>query len=194
MKNARTSLLYQKALEYAVHGYAILPLQKGKKIPNLKSWKQYQENAPTEEEIAEWWEKSPEANVGVITGKISGITVVDIDTKGETVVPLDAFPKTHTIKTPSGGYHLYYEYDPRIQQTANTFPQFPHVDIRNDGGYVVAPPSSTEKGSYTIERNLPLAKFPFELFGVSKGSSKTKRSPLKAKFGLSEGEGRDRGS
>lgn len=184
----KTSLHFQKALEYAVHGYAVLPLQSGKKIPLLKSWKKYQTTPATDEEINEWWEKNPSANIGIITGKISGITVVDIDTKGDKVVPLETFPPTYTVKTPSGGYHLYYEYDPRILQTANTFPQFPHVDIRNDGGYVVAPPSKNEKGDYVIFKNLPVAAFPVSLFLGSEGKTPSKkRTALKLKIGVEVG-------
>lgn len=129
--------LYAKALAYQEAGFSVIPLKKDKK-PLLSSWLEFQKTPATAEVIEEWWLRYPDANVGIVTGKISGITVIDIDTKGETVVPLDTFPQTYTVKTPSGGYHLYYQYDPEIKQTANTYPQFPHVDIRNDGGYVVA--------------------------------------------------------
>ena len=181
--------LFSKALEYAVNGYSVIPLKPGQKLPLLLSWKKYQTKSAEDAEIEAWFSKNPTANIGIITGKISGITVIDIDTKGDTVVPLETFPPTYTVKTPSGGYHLYYQYDSSIQQTANTFPQFPHVDIRNDGGYVVAPPSSTEKGSYTVINNGITAPFPVKLFP---STSKNKESTqLTAKIGLIEGEGRD---
>lgn len=188
----KTSTLYQKALEYAVHGYSVIPLGPGKKIPTISSWKKFQKDHADETQIEAWWDKTPDANIGIVTGKISGITVIDIDTKGDKVVPLETFPETFTIKTPSGGYHLYYAYEEKIQQTANTFPQFPHVDIRNDGGYVVAPPSINEKGNYTIMLNVPIVRFPIDLFAGkgTRGNKKT-HSSLKLKIGLSEGEGRD---
>lgn len=149
-----------------------MPLKKDKR-PILVSWKAFQSKAADENLITTWWEQYPDANIGIITGKISGITVVDIDTKGGKAVPLDTFPKTFTVRTPSGGYHLYYKYNPNISQTANTFPHLPHVDIRNDGGYVVAPPSDNGKGnSYEVVENLPLAEFPLKLFNAKKGSRK----------------------
>jgi len=164
--------LGSKALQYAVGGYSIIPLKKDKR-PLIATWKDFQKTPATEDVIMKWWEKYPDANIGIITGKISGITVVDIDTKGDTVVPLETFPETFTVKTPSGGYHLYYAYDPKIKQTANSYPQFPHVDIRNDGGYVVGPGSDNgEGGEYTIVVKKHLAKFPQSLFTASARSGK----------------------
>ena len=154
--------LHSKALQYAVGGYSIIPLNK--KIPVIKKWKEFQTTAADDDQIAAWWEANPKANIGVVTGKISGITVVDIDTKGDTVVPLDAFPETFTVKTPSGGYHLYYRYTTKITQSANQYPQFPHVDIRNDGGYVVGPGS--ENGKYKVVNDMEPVAFPVGLFGT----------------------------
>ena len=200
--------LYGKAFEYAVRGYSVMPLRKNK-LPLLPAWKKYSSVAANEDQIEAWWKKFPSANVGIITGKVSGITVVDIDlnTEGKKV-SLDAFPETYTVKTPTGGYHLYYEYAAEIQQTANTFPQFPNVDIRNDGGYVVAPPSECDyikhkvrtKGTYKIEKALPIAPFPVKLFGSPKGNQKNApkdrassrtTSLLKSFKGMEEGDGRN---
>jgi putative DNA primase/helicase len=189
--------LYSKALSYAVQGYSIIPLKKDKK-PLINSWIDFQKTPASEQIIEGWWLRHPEANIGIVTGAISGITVVDIDVKGDTVVPLDTFPPTFTVKTPSGGYHLYYQYDKDIKQTANTYPQFPHVDIRNDGGYVVGPGSDNGKGgTYTIvDRQTPKA-FPRELFlrkqsAVAGGKPKTRLAQKLAVLkDLKEGDGRN---
>lgn len=77
---------------------------------------------------------------------------------------LDKFPPTLTISTPSGGYHLYYEYHPGLTVSANAYPEYPNVDIRSDSGYVVAPPSQTPKGEYIVQKKLPIAPFPHHLF------------------------------
>ncbi len=192
--------LFNKAFEYAVHGFSVMPLRLDKK-PLLGSWKALQEKAADEDQIAEWWKKNPRANIGIITGRISGITVVDIDMSGGKAVDLDMFPKTYTVRTPTGGYHLYYKYELGIGQTANTFEHLPHVDIRNDGGFVVAPPSHCEyikdkkkiSGDYTIHRKLPLAAFPLALFqGPAQPASKaTVNSILKGFPKLAEGDGRN---
>jgi hypothetical protein len=199
----KKNLLFIKAFEYAVRGYSVIPLRKNK-LPLLGSWKQYQKAPATEIQLESWWKKHPDANIGILTGKISGVTVVDIDTSQGKQVSFDAFPKTFTVKTPTGGYHLYYAYDGRIQQTANTFPQFPHVDIRNDGGYVVAPPSEADyvkekkrvTGAYKVERALPIVPFPYELFHnqrpVEKNSARGGAAKILKDFkGMEEGDGRN---
>lgn len=179
--------LYSKALSQAVAGYSIIPLKKDKR-PLVSSWTQFQKNPATEEQIEGWWLKNPDANYGIITGEISGITVVDIDVKeGSDVVDLNEFPETFTVKTPSGGYHLYYQYDADIKQTANTYPQFPHVDIRNDGGYVVGPGSVTdyvkkgkrEGGTYTVHNKKAIQPFPREMFLGKAAAKKLKNTKTK---------------
>lgn len=179
--------LFSKALEYSVNGYSVIPLKKDKR-PLLASWKDFQKTPATDDIIEQWWEKYPNANIGIVTGKLSGITVVDIDTKGDEVVPLETFPETYTVKTPSGGYHLYYKYDASIKQTANTYPQFPHVDIRNDGGYVVAAGSD----KYEVVKQMEPQAFPKKLFGKPKKSpSKSVVDRVKDVVVMTDGEGRN---
>lgn len=201
----KKSPLFTKAFEYAVRGYSIMPLRRNK-LPLLASWKGFQEKAADEDQVSAWWNENENANVGIITGKISGITVVDIDMSNETHVDIDLFPRTFTVKTPTGGFHLYYRYTAKIGQTANTFPQFPHVDIRNDGGYVVAPPSFCDyikekkrvAGLYKVERDFPIADFPIALFKTPLHVKvETKQGPLsisKLLVGfnkMEEGDGRN---
>lgn len=194
---------YAKALQYRELGYSVIPLKKDKR-PAIASWLDFQKEVASDEVIEGWAEKNPKGCIGIVTGLISGITVVDIDTKGETVVDWTIFPRTYTVKTPSGGYHLYYKYDPEIKQTANTYPQFPHVDIRNDGGYVVAAGSVTayvgkdgEKagGEYVVELATEIVDFPREMFKEKGGAKKKPASHLLGKIAevnkLKEGEGRN---
>ena len=44
-------------------------------------WKEFQYRHPTEEEVADWWDKWPDANIGIVTGKISNLVVFDLDTE-----------------------------------------------------------------------------------------------------------------
>lgn len=170
----------QQALKYYLdHDYSVIPLGLDKR-PAIKSWLKHQTERADENQINAWWDANPKANIGIVTGKISGITVVDIDNKGDVSTPLDTFPSTYTVRTPSGGYHLYYKYDETIKQTANTYPQFPHVDIRNDGGYVVAGGSTTnygdgEGGLYKVEKDIPVVEFPTELFNPQGEKQKKKK-------------------
>lgn len=181
--------MYSKALEYAVRGYSIMPLKKDKR-PMLPSWKQYQEKAANDDQIEAWWEKTPDANIGIITGKISGITVIDVDAYKAGTTSIDAFPPTFTVKTGNGGYHLYYKYQPGLTISANAYPQFPGIDIRSDGGYIVAPPSVTsydgKGGAYEVFKNVPIVAFPEKLFAAKKGAKK-----LSEVIGLKEGSRND---
>lgn len=113
--------------------------------------------------------KEPNCNVGVLTGQRNQITVVDLDFKdiveddhifiqkyGE---KFQKFFNTFTVRTPSNGYHLYFKYDPEIKQTQN---KDVGIDIRNDGGYVVCPPSSINGKAYTVVNDVKLKPIPDE--------------------------------
>lgn len=187
----------QRALQYYLENdFSVIPLGKDKR-PSISTWSEYQNKKADEEQISAWWNKNPEANIGIVTGAISGVTVVDLDcgkADGKET-PLSTFPKTYTVRTPSGGYHLYYKYNANIKQTANTYPQFPHVDIRNDGGYVVAGGSKTsyeEKGvkkggEYVVVDDCLVADFPQELFSRGDETPKKNKKKISELIGVSEG-------
>lgn len=100
--------------------------------------------------VLEWWRRWPNANIGVPTGTVSGVDVVDVDVKGESPRGYDSFNRATDagllagwdvrVLTPSGGLHVYFPADAsrpqRLWQAAR-----PQVDFRGDGGYVLAPPS-----------------------------------------------------
>lgn len=69
----------EEALKYRRElGWFIIPVKCESKEDFL-NWKEFQKRLPTKKETISWWNKYPDANIGVITGKISGIIVVDID-------------------------------------------------------------------------------------------------------------------
>jgi hypothetical protein len=84
--------MLQEALNYLNQGYPVIPIQKDNKKPYI-CWKKYQEQMPTIDEVTGWWTKYPEANIGLITGEISGIFVVDIDTD-EGLLEIQKYMKT----------------------------------------------------------------------------------------------------
>ena len=120
------------------------------KHPRLK-WKGTTDKALPKEEIKKWWTTYPDSNVGIVTGKISGITVIDVDGEEglksleEAGLPLEELPITPTVKTGGGGIHLIYRYPERIKIKTGVG-ILPKVDIRSDGGFVVAPPSMHYSG------------------------------------------------
>ena len=91
-------------------------------------------------------------NLAICTGENSGVTVLDLDCKeNENGVQIfENFCKengieirTLKVRTPSGGMHLFFRYEPRLKNKVRTRTG---IDIRNDGGYVIAPPSRHKNG------------------------------------------------
>ncbi len=109
-------------------------------------------NATTDANIiVEWWREWPDANVGVVTGAESGIVVIDIDTRHDGDKSLDALeaehgtlPATVTACTAGGGFHFVFKHPgDTIRNRSNVRPG---IDVRGDGGYIVAPPSNHASG------------------------------------------------
>ena len=123
---------------YCKQGFGVIPIKN--KRPIIK-WRQYQERQSTIEEIREWWGHTPNAQIGLVTGKHHNLTVVDLDSEDAisklNEVAGDSF-MTLIAATPRGGQHWYFRYTPDF---ANKAGLAEHIDIRNDGGYIVAPPS-----------------------------------------------------
>lgn len=104
------------------------------------------------EQVLYWWRKWPNANIGVACGKISNITVLDVDIKPncdgrETLRELELqnspLPMTPMQISGSGGNHYIFKYEPSL---INRVDFLPALDIRNDGGYIIAAPSIHETG------------------------------------------------
>ena len=148
--------VFEAMAQYAEREWNVFPVGPDKRP--LVAWKQYQTERATEKTIKSWSKAFPSANVGIATGPASGITVIDIDGP-EGVAALKAagisLPRTLTAKTPRG-WHYYYRYNPTYPQTARIAEK---VDIRNDGGYVIAPPSVGDK-PYRWVREEPLGELP----------------------------------
>jgi len=116
------------------------------KHPRIK-WAAYQERLPTEEEVQRWWRRWPEANIAVVTGKVSGIVVLDVDPRhggDESLRDLGGLPDTTTAITGGGGLHLVFAHPRR--EIPNRASIWPGIDLRGDGGYIIAPPSQHESG------------------------------------------------
>src|SRR5438105_14952300 len=99
------------ALEYHHHGWSIIPIKPGEKTPLIPSWLEFQKRQPSIEEITEWFEKWPDANVAIIVGKISGLVVIDIDDLVEGEKSFRQYfgnITTLTVKTPHG-IHYYFK-------------------------------------------------------------------------------------
>ena len=144
----------EAAKKYLAEGKSVIPTNG--KIP-LVPWTDFQTRRPTEETINQWWDKWPNANVGIITGIISGITVIDIDgEKGQNSIKKNNIylPLTQINKTPHGFHHIY-NYNKNYHQDTGIFEG---IDIRNDGGFIVAPPSLIGEETYVTLTDGPCAE------------------------------------
>lgn len=139
--------LLDAALDYQRRGWSVIPLR-GKK-PIIKSWREFQETAATPEEIRAWWAAHPDASVGIVTGSVSRLVVLDFDgpRAAQLLRTRVDLPRTATVRT-GRGFHVYYEHSggeignaARILAAGDSA-----VDVRGEGGYVVAPPSVHESG------------------------------------------------
>jgi replicative DNA helicase len=104
------------------------------------SWKKYQNQLPTRKEVTDWFTNNPAANIGIITGAVSNLVVFDLDSSAAVhfAEEMGGFPDTAKVKT-GRGYHLYMKH-PGFE-IKNDVNKNLKLDIRADGGQVVAPPS-----------------------------------------------------
>jgi len=159
------------ALDYAARGWAVFPLHSmvsGRcscrrdcshpaKHPIARHG--VREATTDEGTIRSWWDRWPWANVGVATGADSRIVVIDVDPANggtHSLTNLQALmgnlPDTLTARTGGGGLHLVYRHPGgQIRNTAGRLPgvddPLPGIDLRGDGGYIVAPPSRHRSGA-----------------------------------------------
>jgi hypothetical protein len=153
------------AHQYAEMGYAVLPLAPGAKKPHRMLGEQGGVHHATTSArlIADWWSADPEANVGVATGDISGLVVVDLDTKRDDgrekfwqLVSQYALQMSWeaSARTPSGGWHVWLRMHAQMPVARERRGILGGVDVKGNGGYVVAAPSalmvSDAAGEYPV--------------------------------------------
>lgn len=146
----------EAALRYAAVGWPVLPLAPRQKTPHGLQAPRGCHDATTDERcIRAWWRVCSDMNVGIATG--CGLVVIDLDVSadGEPVgeieltrleVELGTLPETRTTQTASGGVHLYYGLPDGVVVRNSASRLAPMIDVRGDGGYVVAPPSASGDG------------------------------------------------
>ena len=140
------------AVDYHARGWSVIPLR-GKR-PSIASWSQYQHHHPTTSDLRRWFSIT-DTNLGIITGRLSGLVVVDCDTWQDAQFWEQQFPPTPLrSSTGGGGVHYYYRY-PKVYEVRNRVGLWARrIDLRGDGGYVVAPPSTHPNGNtYSWQEN-----------------------------------------
>lgn len=158
--------LLAAALDYAKRGRYVIPLhnptQTGGcscgnpncnsigKHPRIKDWQNQATTDP--QQIIKWWTQSPDANIGIVTGKKSGLVVLDVDPRhggDETLAELEKIygplPETIESLTGGGGRHILFSHPGgEVPNLAGSIGS--GLDLRGDGGHIVAPASLHSSG------------------------------------------------
>jgi len=138
------------ALRYLARGWSVIPALEKAKRPAIP-WKRYQQSRVSEKTLRSWFRRSPGYNVSIVTGALSGLIVLDVDPRHggeESLKALErehgALPKTVESITGGGGRHIYFAHPGgTVHNRAHIAPG---IDLRGDGGCIVAPPSVHPSG------------------------------------------------
>jgi hypothetical protein len=164
--------LLASALFYAARGWRVFPVNtwlgvkcscnrgaactSPAKHPRISAWQHEATTDPAQ--ITRWWRAWPDANIGIATGPAPGLVVIDIDPNRGGEDSLKALVaayrgnekpfETVMCLTGGGGQHYYFRHPGRyVKSDSDRFgAEFPGLDVKGDGGYVLAPPSNHQSG------------------------------------------------
>ena len=180
--------MLQQALTLLDCGLSVVPVATGTKCPSVP-WVEYQKRLPTNEELEAWFPRGFQGGLGIVTGRVSHLAVLDVDPKngGEASASLLGWlPKVPTVRTGGGGSHYYFVYTDVSGSLRNSAGRLPGIDIRADGGFVVAPPTKHPttgepyrwvSGDFGPEALVPL---PAEIFTFGRSPHTGRRSDGRA--------------
>jgi hypothetical protein len=123
-------------------------------------------------DVQAWLEDHPDDNIGIITGARSGLFVLDVDGAAgvnsltQLASERGALPATRMVRTGSGGLHYYFRHPGHFTVRNSTSWIARGIDIRGEGGQVVAPPSVSGLGEYTVISDTDIAEAPAWLLDV----------------------------
>jgi predicted P-loop ATPase len=180
--------MLRAALRYAQMGWKVFPCKPCSKQPATRHG--FKDATTDEAQIREWWERTPDANIGIATGEASGVAVVDEDIRSGGRESIDAlqqthgeFPPTLTAITGGGGRHFYFRKPPGIDLRCGKPAE--GVDFKADGGYVLAPPSVHPDGpTYRwLNKRVPIAPSPSWLLTKKTKTKRTAPDAAASKLG-----------
>lgn len=198
--STQSYLVLNAALSYAQRGWRVIPLHS---IVNCKCTCKRDCRSPGKHPIQSKWQdkgltdpieiervfkKYPHANIGIVTGAASGLFVLDIDPRNggndSLQALIDANPRikdalqTFTVSTGGGGQHYYYSITEPVK-SAKKHLFGDGVDLKGDGGYVVAAPSNHASGGvYSILSDIDTAPLPLVLVDLMKHEPKSVESKV----------------
>jgi Bifunctional DNA primase/polymerase, N-terminal/Primase C terminal 2 (PriCT-2) len=181
------SSVLRAALRYARRGLHVFPIKPGTRVPCLSERRTGRRwGASCDPSVVEQiFRQFPRADIGIATGALSGIWVLDVDNKDGkngsaalTVLQRDhrgRMPRTAMAETPNSGEHFYFRHPGRpVNTTVSKLG--PGLDVRGDGGYVVAPPSRGRAWITSVATIAPAPAWLVELVCVARPQS-ARRAP-----------------
>lgn len=151
--------LLEAAQRYAELGYPVFPCVPGRKTPLTRNG--FRDASTDAEQIEAWWQRYPNANIAIPT---AGLVVIDVDGPengwlADQPERLAELASGCLAITPGGGKHYYFRSPDGIAIRCQTG-LAPKVDVRADGGYVLAPPSIVGGKAYHWLEGLELVQPP----------------------------------
>lgn len=154
------------AAEYVDSGWSVLPVRPEEKRPFMTNWLQYTKTRASKTMVESWFSNLSGAGVGVVTGKISNMVVLDVESSCPYPIEdlLKRYPTQMIARSGGGGYHLFYQYPVNQSRVSNRVRIFDGADLRADGGFIVLPPTMHPSGNrYEWVKRGPLGAFPTAL-------------------------------
>jgi hypothetical protein len=145
--------LLEAAKDYLAQGLNVIPTMG--KIPALSTWTEFQHRFVNQNDLQSWGSVNSATGLAAVTGKLSGIVVVDIDD----LEKLNEFEWPETVKARTGrGVHLYFFYPPK--ENIKSLSGLVHgVDIKADGGLATLPPSMHLATGKCYEWIVPFSRY-----------------------------------
>lgn len=140
------------AVSYINRGWSVIPV--GAEKRPMINWRDYQDTIAEVDRVKQWF-STPDVQIGIVTGKVSNLTVVDLEYGADASLFKDV--ETYIVKTGGGGFHYYFQYEEEVKNSVRILPL---TDTRSEGGYVVAAGSESTKGPYVVVNEAPVAKMP----------------------------------
>lgn len=162
--------MLKQAIEYVDWGWSVLPVKPDEKRPFMTNWLQYTKTRAPKAMVEGWFNNLSNAGVGVVTGRISGIIVLDVEAYCRIPIEeiLKRYPTQLVARSGGGGYHLYFSYPHTATRISNRVGVFEGADIRADGGFIVAAPTIHQSGNrYEWVQKGPPGAFPTELLNLT---------------------------
>jgi hypothetical protein len=154
----RTTSKLDQALSYEQMGFSVIPENRDKK-PYI-AWTRFQEQRATPAQIREWWQRWPDANIGIIAGAVSGIFVLESDNPAALAEMEQAgyiLPPTRTEQARRGP-HYFFKHPGFPVRNIHIFPE---IEIKGDKGKITGAGSTHKTGHiYTVSDDLPIVEAP----------------------------------